>query len=215
MIKRLFTVLAVMAMATANAATLSLEFDASFGNTADPDQNPPGGIAPWLTAVFDDGGSTGSVSLTMNFGADNTGETVNDVYFNLDDALDASSLSYSNVSGPNANVGTTGIIRADGSGLYDLIFDFKPPPQGADTFAAGDTVVYNITGAGLTAGSFNYKSELEIGSTTTAKYAAAQIQSTGTGEQSDWVAAVPVPAAVWLFGSALAGLGFMRRRNAA
>jgi hypothetical protein len=29
------------------------------------------------------------------------------------------------------------------------------------------------------------------------------------------VSAVPVPAAVWLFGSALAGLGFMRRRQAA
>ena len=27
--------------------------------------------------------------------------------------------------------------------------------------------------------------------------------------------AVPVPAAVWLFGSALAGLGFMRRKQTA
>jgi hypothetical protein len=44
-----------------------------------------------------------------------------------------------------------------------------------------------------------------------------------TGPWNEWegdmafqthVSAVPVPAAVWLFGSALAGLGWMRRRNA-
>jgi len=33
------------------------------------------------------------------------------------------------------------------------------------------------------------------------------------GADSDWIAAVPVPAAVWLFGSGLGLLGWMRRKS--
>ena len=196
------------------AASITYEFGHSFGDVTDPDQNPPGGASPWLTATFDDGGGAGSVVLTMSFGADNVGETVNDVYFNLDDALTASNLTYSNISGPVANIETTGTLRADGSGLYDILFNFQPPPAGADLFQAGDTVVYSIAGAGLTALSFNFQSELEVGSTAGPYYAAAQVQSTGSeGLQSDWIAAVPVPGAVWLMGSALGVLGWFRRKR--
>ena len=35
----------------------------------------------------------------------------------------------------------------------------------------------------------------------------------GASIDNVWVSAVPVPAAVWLFGSALAGLGWMRRKQ--
>jgi hypothetical protein len=35
------------------------------------------------------------------------------------------------------------------------------------------------------------------------------------GALTGTVSAVPIPAAVWLFGSALAGLGWMRRRKTA
>lgn len=200
----------VLLAGTIQAATLTYEFDTSFGAPYDPDTAAPDGTAPWLTAVFDDGDTAGSVTLTMTFGADNGDNTVNSVYFNLDQALNASDLTYSYISGPSAGVNTTGNLSADGAGDFDIYFDFPPPPGGqVDFFNAGDTVVYTITGASLVASSFDFLSE-DPSSNTGAKFAAAQIQSTGDGSQSDWIGVVPLPAAAWLFISGLGALGFLQ-----
>ena len=214
MIKRLIALAVTFAFTVpAMAATLQLDFDYDFSDVNDLDSNPPSGASPWATAVFDDGGSTGSVTLTIT----NFANEVSGLWFNLDETMDSSLLSITAAggTGPAANNIYTAAggenLKADGSGYYDIAFDLPPP--GGDRFDAGETLIYNITGAGLVASSFNFYS---VNETTTGPYlAAAKFQSTGDGEQSAWVAAVPVPAAVWLFGSALAGLGFARRRKMA
>ena len=83
-------------------------------------------------------------------------------------------------------------------------------------------MVYEFTGTGLVASSFNVLSDPDLSEPYPSGpfFGAAKFQSTsgcetGPGGCSDWVAAVPVPAAVWLFGSGLLGLvGVARRRQA-
>jgi hypothetical protein len=68
----------------------------------------------------------------------------------------------------------------------------------------------------LVASSFNFLSTPDLVDTKGPFFGAAQFQSTGIeGLQSDWVAAVTVPAAVWLFGSGFLGLISIARRKSA
>jgi hypothetical protein len=80
-------------------------------------------------------------------------------------------------------------------------------------FSAGQSLEFAITGiASLTANDFNFMSE--VGGANGPYYAAAHIIST-EGGGSDWVGVVPIPAAVWLFGSGLGFLGWLGKRKAA
>ena len=209
----------VVFSAPVSAATIQFDYDISFGATA-PDGNPP-----WMTAIFDDGGTLGTVDLTITVGTVGVAD-VDEIYFNLNPFLDATELLISRTggTGPTSaainkaggwNLGTDA-FQADGDGIYDLWLELPPPPgQQAERFSAGETLVFQITGIEtLTAADFNYLAE--IGGGNGPFYTAAHVLSTGDGGgSSDWIAAVPVPAAVWLFGSALAGLGFVKRRKVA
>jgi hypothetical protein len=108
-------------------------------------------------------------------------------------------------------------FQAGGDGRYDILFDFPPPPgQQAARFNAGEFLMYDITGIdSLTANDFNFLATSAGGF---GPYlSVARFQDTGPLQgDSDWVGAVPVPAAVWLFGSGLIGLvGIARRKKAA
>ena len=194
----------------ATAATVTFNYDQSFGAV------PPIGPSPYATAVFDDGGSAGSVTLTMSV-AGSVGEAdITGMYFNLVDDTQATldGLSFAHVSGPAANStdATTNAHKADGDGFYDILFDF-PPPGGQANFHAGGISVYNITGIDLTANDFNVFGEAGSGAGNPGPFlSVARFQST-PGGGSDWVGAVPVPAAVWLFGSGLLGLVGVARRK--
>jgi len=186
----------------------------------------PDGPAPYGTVVFDDGGTAGSVDMTVSLASTIGSANMTQLYINFDSALDLNNLlfTFDSVSstGPEAdNKGDNGIFtgfeafQSDGDGAYDILFDF-PPPKGQTKFQAGETVVYTITSSeAIIADSFNFLSS-EGGSEGT-YMAASKFNSTGQGNQdSAWVGAspVPVPAAVWLFGSGLIGLvGFARRKN--
>jgi hypothetical protein len=136
------------------------------------------------------------------------------LYFNLDPILNPTDLSIVNSggTGPAPVSILTGVdaFKADGDGLYDIFVNL---PTSTDTFGAGESLIFDITGiASLTANSFNFLSFPDGG--TGPFLAAAKVQSTGIdGEGSDWIAPVPVPAAAWLFGSGLGLLGWMRRRK--
>jgi len=211
------TLLAAVAVSPVQAATVTFNYDQSFGTVS------PDGPAPWATAVFDDGGVSGSVTLTMSVASTVNLADVTAMYFNLDPSLDPTALSFNRDSGSGPSTGDTTIstgvdaFKADGDGLYDILFDFPPPP-GADAakFNAGEDLVYTIVGTSLlTANSFNIWSEPGPGDTAGPYLSVARFQSTGSNaEGSDWVGAVPIPAAVWLFGSGLLCLvGLNRRRS--
>ena len=202
---------------SAGAATLQLDFGTSFGDPFDPDTAAPDGPGPWLTAFFDDGGTTGSVSLTLSVAGTVGGAEVSQVYLNVDDAIGGANLTITanGGTGPAANsiLKGTDAFKADADGWYDILFDLPPP--GGDRFGAGETLTYDITGIGLVASSFNFLSTPDLVDPNGPFLGAAKFQSTGVlGEQSDWVGAVPIPAAVWLFGSGLIGLVGLARRKA-
>ena len=203
-------------LSQANAATLQLDFDISFGDPTDPDTAAPDGPGPWMTAFFDDGGTAGSVTLTLSVAGSVGGAEVSEVYLNVDDTIGGANLTITPAggTGPAANSISKGTdaFKADADGWYDILFSLPPP--GSDRFEAGETLIYDITATGLVASSFNFLSTPDPVDPNGPFLGAAKFQSTGDGSQSDWVGAVPVPAAVWLFGSGLLGLiGVARRRK--
>lgn len=216
-LKLISVVIALLLSTNVNAATLQLDFGISFGDPLDPDTAAPDGTGPWLTAFFDDGGSAGSVTLTLTVDGGVGIAEVTQVYLNVDDAIGGSNLTITAAggTGPVANSIQTGTdaFKADADGWYDILFDLPPP---GDTFDAGETLIYNITATDLVASSFNFLSTPDLVDTNGPFLGAAKFGSTGVdGLQSDWVAAVPIPAAVWLFGSGLIGLiGLARRKKA-
>lgn len=197
----------------AQAATLQLDFDTDFSDFSDPGSASPSGTSPWLTALIDDGGSAGSATLTLT--ASDIGiADITQVYLNFDDALASTNLAITYASGPAepTNIQTAvNTYQADGDGKFDILIDF-----GNDNFMENESIVFNINGTGaasaFVASDFNFLSD-PAGEFKGPFYGAAKFQSTGNGEQSAWVAAVPVPGAVWLMGSALGMLGWMRRKR--
>lgn len=182
---------------------------------------PPVGAAPWLRVEFDDGGSPGSVTMTMTATNLTGTEFVTDWRLNLDPLLDATDLVFSapTKTGTFANpVITTGtdFTMAPGDGKYDILvaFDNAPP---VNRFGSGESVKYTITGIPtLTAGSFAFLSAPAGGHGPF--HTAAHVQ--GIGEDGDdsgqitngqIVIVIPEPAGLGVIGLLL---GIVARRRA-
>ena len=176
----------------------------------------PSGPAPWMTATFDDGGSAGSVTLTLSETNLTGSESVMVWMFNVDpnvDPDDANQISFSAPT-PLSGVFTAPIVslgtdafRADGDGYFDIKIEFDGSDGANQRFGVGDSVQFTITGPGLLAGSFNYISAEDGGAGEWPT--AAHVLGTGAGEESGWVT-VPGPAT--LFVMAAAGLPVLLRR---
>ena len=187
--------------AIAPGAVVSFESSIEFSGAA-----PPAGAAPWLSATFDDGGSAGSVTLTLT-AVNLTGtEFVTDWLFNLDPNLDPTELTFSLSGDPNTrgfsdpNIRTeTDKYKPDGDGKFDIEIAFAPSGGPGVQFDAGDVAVFTVGGiSSLTAGSFDHLSAPAPGGHGPFP-TAAHVQ--GIGDDSGWVT-VPEPAALLLLGAA-------------
>ncbi len=194
-------------------------FDSSFEYSSG---TAPAGAPPWLRATFDDGGKSGSVTLT--FAAQNLvgSEFVSNLYFNLDPTLDPAQLVFGSITKVGAfddPAITAGVnaFKAGPDGKFDLQFAFATSGAGGGShrFGAGESMSLTISGiASLVANSFDFLSSPDgpIGPFPTA----AHVQSIGRdGTGSGWVT-VPEPTGLALagFGAAVLAGGCWRRRKA-
>ena len=169
---------------------------------------------PWLEATFsahnDGNDDYDYVLLEMSATGIGTGY-VSEWYFNLDDAYDPGDLDISWHSGQieTSYSQRADWFKADGfKGRFDIKFDF---PTSGDKFTNTETSVFKISysDGNLQPGDFEFWS---ADPDSNYKFlAAAKIQG---GESPNWVAAVPIPSAVWLLASGLIGLAVIRRRKA-
>ena len=190
------------------------------------------GPPPWLTATFDDGGTAGTVTETISIGGLTGSEKIRRLLFNLDPGLDPGQLRLTYIptstAAPAARIRTgTNRFGVAQSGRFDVIQKWRISQQ----LSAGQTLQYSISGIpGLTANSFAANSATNCWwdhCTGLSAYRAVGVVTHESGgpwspRSRTWIAAldetsptaVPVPGAVWLFGSGLVGLaGIARRRG--
>ncbi|MHC4132834.1 MAG: PEP-CTERM sorting domain-containing protein [Planctomycetota bacterium] len=190
-----------------SATIVSFDMDTIFEGPGVP-ANPP----PWMNITFDDGGTDGTVDLTISApGLDGNNEKVSAVYINLDAALDPTQLVFSTPSktgsfdDPVISLGVDA-FHADGDGLYDILFDFHNDGL-TRAFNGLESVQYTITLDSLTANSFDFTSSPDGG--VGEYYAAAHILGLGETEDSAWI--TPEPTTITLLG--LGSLVFLRKRR--
>jgi hypothetical protein len=227
---KLLTAVGLLIAATpAFSATVVLNYDQEYsGGTA------PLGATPWMVSTFSASPTTyvigsntyNAVRLTIDLSGLQSGAFISETDFNIDPTLNPANLSFSFVSGnSHANVTpslATDSFKADGDGFYDISFGF--PTTSGNTFGSGTQAIFDIeatnaaTASALMPESFAFLSKPAGGHGPF--YAAAHVQNTGVGNSgSGWIApsgfttVVPVPAAVWLFGSGLMGLVAIAHRK--
>ena len=201
---------------TCNAsAQIRLDLDLVFDGTNTPPVNLS---TPWLTATYEDQGAN-EVLFTLEATDNLTGiENVKQFYFNFDDALDLSALTFTPVNSgglfklPSWTFDENN-LKADGDGKYDIRLDFSTGSNTRKTFGQGDSVSYLLSYNGLEPmgeSSFNFFSQPAGGKGPF--LVAAHVQNTLYGG-SAWLASdkpaatvIPEPATGSLLGLAGAGL---------
>ncbi len=199
----------------AHALVLTYELNKHFGNV-------PASVVP--TVTFDDMDSAGSVRMTIAMPAGpgvGAGEWMSRLFGNVGPAPQVlgTDLTFAYVSGVTGTVATgVDAFQAFDDGTFDFRIEFPLDADDPDRFLVGRESVWDITdvGGAITAASFNFFSAPDDGGSGPFILAARIRNTTGPlGRGGDWVGAIPIPGAAWLFVSALAGLGLLARRRTA
>jgi hypothetical protein len=192
------------------ANTLVYNLDRYFnGNPAVP--------AP-ITATFQDIAG-GGVRLYIHANASLAGESIKGMGFNLDPAMDPTSLVFATPPSPPfaTSISTgTNAYKADGDGFFDIRFIFRP-----NAFVSPLTGVYKITGIpGLNVSSFLHLSAPSSPPAYGPFYVAGNTSTGGsswltvTGTPTVTIAApIPEPEIYAMMLAGLALMGFVARRR--
>jgi uncharacterized membrane protein YgcG len=144
---------AAMAHSGAMAGQVQINFmDSGYFNGTLNTSGSPSTV--WATALFEDTAIAGKVKLTMTVSEALYGTAyVREWYFNV---KDTPTLAFANIDTPVAtdlNYGSDSSGMNNASGAFDLNFTFNTSSPG--NLAQNANSIYEITGAGLTAASFN------------------------------------------------------------
>jgi hypothetical protein len=221
-----------MTLSSAQAATVVWDFN--LPATATSSQSPPYPSVATLTLVD----TADGVQFTLDPNEDNPGYEANSTVDALNIAFKGSDLpssTYQAISGPVANADTFGnanspfvAIVAPPSNALNLDSSYKSPDATGNGqllltwdnpgFNVTDISVWTIEGTTI-ADNFSLLAESNSNpSPTFGIFSVSPISLTDPNPTpSNWVTGpspVPVPAAVWLFGTGLIGLiGFARRKK--
>ncbi len=207
------------AVGTAQAALFEIDYTTAGAFSGVP-PGSPGSNTVFATAVFDDHGGSGSVTLTMNVLNNlSAGAYVNDWYFNVSSAPLSNITLSSGVAAPSIDFTVPDSYKADGTGGgFDFAFHFSTSNPGE--LGQGNTSVYTLTGGGITANSFNSNSVSLPPSAGNGGYVSAlHVQGYGN---SVWIAGtsgggtgsqIPEPATLALLGLGLLGIAATHRRR--
>lgn len=180
------------------------------------------------TMTFDDGGSSGSVDLTIDATGLSGGEYLASVFFNFADA-GSQTLTFTRTGGTGPLSGFTfgqGSNNQDSpgnQGQFDISIAFTESNAngGLLRFDADETLIFTITGAGITADDFALISAPE-GPNNGDNFALARVRGIAGGGSASVADSdgpgggeepVPEPAALGLFGLGILALGLRRRRQ--
>jgi hypothetical protein len=214
----LFAGVSLLGCSVVLAESIGCQFNYAFSGTA-----PASTSQPWIDAVFVDV-TPGTVRFAVTNLNLSGSENVGGLYFNLNPRYSPSVLALSVEGGsggfltPSVSLGAN-TFKADGDGMYDILFSFDEGGTDATRFTANEYLVWRITGIPtLTAADFAYLSKPAGGAGPF--YAAVHVQRIGTRSLSGWIAAtdissvsaVPEPTALTLLVGGLA-LMIARRRK--
>ena len=195
-----------------SANTLTFKLNQTFGDGTIPDKPYPAGSPPWVTLVFDDHGGSGSVTMTASANLQSTTEFISDIFFNS--TVDPTDIAVSGGwAGMSIERGPSNSTKADGDGKYD--FRFMLPTAGSgDRFDGTESFSVTLTGAGITALTFN---DLSLSTGGLGPYQAAVHVQALSGGASTWLyPGTSVPdggATAALLGLGMLGLGLLRLRE--
>ncbi len=196
---------------TVYAHALTFDLNYAFSGSS------PSGTAPWLTATFADGPAN-TVTLTLQ-GHLAVNEFISEWSFNISNtSLMPLTFAYDATStGPAASTidQNANSLQADGDGKFDIRLNF-PTAGSGNRFNDTETVIYTITGTGLTAGLFDDVSATQGGNGI--YHSAAHVQGIDADPTSGWIGdkptGVPEPGTLLLIGAGLVGLvGFSSRKK--
>lgn len=136
----------VFAANSASADMLTFDLNSEFSGAVAPTGTPP-----WLRATFDDGGTAGTVDLTLEALSLSGVEHVKIWDFNVAESLGLTTSNITQNTGPTAGFSVMqNSFKADGDGFFDIQFTFAN-----GTFVSGSTATFTFTLANLVASSFD------------------------------------------------------------
>lgn len=209
----LWVAVGVMGLCQANAATVTYGLGTLYTGAT------PSGSAPYVTLAFDDNNTTNNVTLTIGTAGLTPGtQFISNLWFNVlgNPALTITMVANPNVTAPvvtqKANGGNTGNAANGYNNVFDVRLEFAN--SGSGRFDAGETAVFNITcgACGLTAASFADTASGNSGNIFNAVHVQGLPQGL-SGHLTGGSSSVPEPGTYALIGSALLGLGLLRRRK--